>query len=110
MACSVTGEEVEKRATAAWFTRADPAGIDLSEGDMPGHIPHIQIRHIVLGEDETMKLAYQIADAALCLDDLKRIHAPAECAEAGRHVANLHTIAEQLAGERTNEIYAQDQD
>lgn len=56
---------------------------------MPGHIPHIQIRHIVLGEDETMKFAHQIADA-------------------GRHVANLHTIAEQLAGERTNEIYAQD--
>lgn len=108
MTCSVTDEEVEKRATATWFTRADPAGIDLSEGDMPGHIPHIQIRHIVLGEDETMKLAYQIADAASCLDDLKRIHAPAECADAGRHVANLHTIAEQFAGERTNEIYAQD--
>lgn len=75
---------------------------------MPGHIPHIQIRHIVLSEDETMKFAHQIADAASCLDDLKLIHAPAECADAGRHVANLHTIAEQLAGERTNEIYAQD--
>lgn len=75
---------------------------------MPKHIPHMQLRHIILGEDEIMKLAYQIADAASCLDDLKRIHVPAECAEADRHVANLHTIAEQLAGERTNEIYAQD--
>lgn len=78
---------------------------------MPGHIPHIQniqIRHIILGEDEIMELAYLIADAASCIDDLKRIHAPVECADAGRHVANLHTIAEQLAGERTNEIYALD--
>jgi hypothetical protein len=55
-----------------------------------------------------MELAHQIADAASCLDDLKRIHAPAKYAEVDRHVINLHTIAEQLAGERTNEIYVQD--
>jgi len=55
-----------------------------------------------------MKLAHQIADAASYLDDLKRIHAQAECAEVIRHIINLHTIAEQLAGERINEIYAQD--
>ena len=100
--------EAEKRATATRLTRADPAGIDLSEGDMPEHIPHMQLRHIVLSEDEIMKLAHQIADAASYLDDLKRIHAQAECAEVVRHIINLHTIAEQLAGERINEIYAQD--
>ncbi|MFZ2524657.1 MAG: hypothetical protein WAW87_05015 [Candidatus Ferrigenium altingense] len=75
---------------------------------MPKHIPHMQLRHITPGGDEIMKLAFQIADAASCLDDLKRIHVPAVHAEVNRHVANLHTIAEQLAGERTNEIYPQD--
>lgn len=75
---------------------------------MPEHIPHIQLRHIVLSEEEIMKLAHQIADAASFLDDIECIRAQAECAEIVRHVINLYTIAEQLAGERTNEIYAQD--
>ena len=49
--------------------------------------------------------AKQIADAASFMDDLKEGYLPWRKAIATHHIEILHDIAEQLAGNRVNEIY-----
>lgn len=57
--------------------------------------------------EEAVKAALDdvIADAASCLDWLKRYAPECERAEAAQHVQNLHDAAQAMAGDRVGEIY-----
>lgn len=49
--------------------------------------------------------AKKLADAASCFDHLKHIYAGKNRAEAIEHVAFMHDLATELAGDRADEIY-----
>lgn len=56
-----------------------------------------------------MELAHQIANAASFLDAIKGAHPRQNMrAEADKHVDALHKIAQMLAGNQAEEIYAPD--
>lgn len=74
-----------------------------------GAFPQICYRKTaVLAGDNDLAMAHRGADAACCLDALKNIHAPDERTYAEAHVTALHDIAQQLAADRADEVYAPD--
>jgi len=67
----------------------------------------------ILSSSEALNLAHQIAKAATCLDEMQA--APADSTlyiqyrkEAAHHAKTLHDIAQKLAGEYADQIYAPD--
>ena len=59
-----------------------------------------------LQRERLFQMAKQIANAASFFDGSNPAHLCPECRDAIHHVEILHDIAERLAGERVNEIYA----
>ena len=61
-------------------------------------------------KDFNFEIAKQIADAASFFDGINQAHVGHEREQAIQHIEALHDIAEALAGDRVNEIYAPEEE
>lgn len=109
-ACDVASGDIQDAAVEFGLLQAFEVSAPCGESCVCveyGAFPHICYRKTaVLAGDNDLAMAHRIASAASCLDVLKIIHAPADRAEAEAHVTALHDIAEQLAADRADEVYA----